>query len=239
MEAQVESKRNIGSAVDPFLERVQRNIADPAYKGNPLLRPYKDLAGRYEETMRTLVRSVRISDEYQTKLKQLNQVLDDMMRHDYLTGLMNRRAFYDRAKTELSRSRRYGRPVCILMGDVDKFKSINDRYGHDVGDTVLKETAQAFTVCLRDEDLKVRWGGEEFLAFLPETNPEGALAAAEKLRKYIESTEIWAAGNAIKVTISIGIAPKGDRDLEEAIKEADSALYEAKALGRNRVVLGS
>jgi diguanylate cyclase (GGDEF)-like protein len=200
---------------------------------------YKELARRYVEVMRTLNRSVRVSDKYQIKLKKLNQELDQMMRHDYLTELMNRRAFYDRAKTELSRSQRHGRSVCILMGDVDKFKCINDRYGHDVGDLVLKETAQAFKVCLRDEDLKVRWGGEEFLAFLPETNTEGALAAAEKLRKYIEDKEISAAGNTIRVTISIGVAQKGERDLEEAIKGADSALYEAKTTGRNKVVLGA
>ena len=224
-------------SVDPFLEAIKKQLADPDLAGNPLLGSYRKLVERYETMRRTLVRTVRITDQYQQRLRTLNRELDLAMRTDYLTGLLNRRAFYDRLKAELSRSRRHARPLCILMADVDHFKGVNDRYGHDVGDAVLKETAQAFCLCLRDEDLKVRWGGEEFLALLLETDARGAVAAAEKLRNYLAAREIAIGQSCIRVTISVGVAQKGQGGAEEAIKEADKALYEAKQSGRNRVVL--
>lgn len=222
--------------LDPFFDRVKAVMEKQEFKDNPLLGPYRELAKMYETVTRTLMQTVRISDDYQARLKELNQALGDAMRTDYLTGLMNRRAFAERLKVELSRSRRHDRQMCFLMADVDHFKSINDKYGHDIGDAVLKETAKAFTLCLRSEDIKARWGGEEFLALLPETDESGALKAAEKLRSHVEKTQITEAGNCIKVTISIGVAVKGQRTPEEAIKDADSALYEAKVSGRNRVV---
>jgi diguanylate cyclase (GGDEF)-like protein len=222
--------------LDPFFDRVKAVMEKPEFKDNPLLGPYRELAKMYETVTRTLMQTVRISDDYQGRLKELNEALADAMRTDYLTGLMNRRAFAERLKVELARSSRYNRQICFLMADVDHFKTINDKYGHDVGDAVLKETAKAFKLCLRSEDIKARWGGEEFLALLPETDESGALRAAEKLRSYIEKTEITEAGNCIKVTISIGVAEKGQKSPEEAIKDADSALYEAKTSGRNRVV---
>jgi diguanylate cyclase (GGDEF)-like protein len=226
-------------AVDPFLERAREVLTDPAFAGNPLLEDYRELADRYAHMVRTFMKTVHISDSYQLRLKELNAALDEAMRTDFLTGLMNRRAFFDRVRPEISRSRRHRRPLCILMGDIDRFKAVNDRYGHDVGDKVLRETAHTFSSALRSEDLKVRWGGEEFLALLPETDVAGAAKAAEKLRAIIEQTAFEVAGNSIHVTISIGLAQEDNDDPEMAIRAADQALLEAKRSGRNRVVVAS
>jgi diguanylate cyclase len=224
-------------APDPFLERIREVLADPAFTGNPLLEDYRELAERYTHMVRTFMKTVHISDSYQLRLKELNAALDEAMRTDFLTGLMNRRAFFDRIRPELSRSKRHKRPLCILMGDIDRFKGVNDRFGHDVGDRVLQETARTFSAALRSEDLKVRWGGEEFLALLPETDAAGAAAAAEKLRSIIEQTAFEVTGNSVHVTISIGIAEERGDDPEAAIRAADQALLEAKRTGRNRVVV--
>jgi diguanylate cyclase (GGDEF)-like protein len=231
------SNKNTPPAPDPFLERTREVLTDPAFAGNPLLEPYRELADRYAHMVRTFMKTVHISDSYQLRLKELNEVLDEAMRTDFLTGLMNRRAFFDRIKAELSRSRRHKRPLCILMGDIDSFKAVNDRYGHDIGDKVLQETARTFSSALRTEDLKVRWGGEEFLALLPETDAAGAAAAAEKLRSIIEETAFDVGGYSIRVTISIGLAEEWDEDPEAAIRAADQALLEAKRKGRNKVMV--
>jgi diguanylate cyclase (GGDEF)-like protein len=233
------SRKNSGPAPDPFLERTREVLANPAFAGNPLLEPYRELADRYAHMVRTFMKTVSISDSYQLRLKELNEVLDEAMRTDYLTGLMNRRAFFDRVRPELSRSRRHQQPLCIIMGDIDRFKAVNDLFGHDVGDKVLQETARTFSSALRTEDLKVRWGGEEFLALLPETDAAGAAAAAEKLRSLIEQTPFKVAGNTIHMTISIGISEERGEDPEAAIRAADQALLEAKRTGRNRVVVAS
>ena len=228
--------RNVLSP-DPFLEHTREVLTDRAFAGNPLLEDYRELADRYAHMVRTFMKTVHISDSYQLRLKELNAALDEAMRTDFLTGLMNRRAFFDRVRPELSRSKRHQRPLCILMGDIDRFKGVNDLYGHDVGDKVLQETARTFSSALRSEDLKVRWGGEEFLALLPETDADGAAAAAEKLRSLIEQTPFEVTGTAIHMTISIGIAEERGDDPEAAIRAADHALLEAKRTGRNKVVV--
>jgi diguanylate cyclase (GGDEF)-like protein len=224
---------------DPYLKHVRKQLVDPAHADNKLLAVFQEFAERYEAMRRTLVRTVRIADDYQKRLQEANRKLDEAMRTDYLTGLLNRRAFYDRLEAELARSRRHSRPTCILMCDVDHFKSVNDKYGHDVGDLVLKEIASSLKFCLRNEDLKVRWGGEEFLALISETDVRGAAVAAEKFRAYVESKELESAGSRLRVTVSIGVTEFGSLSPEEAIKEADQALYEAKNSGRNKVVLTS
>jgi diguanylate cyclase len=231
------SRKVNGPVQDPFLDHTREVLADPSFAGNPLLEDYRELADRYAHVVRTFMKTVHISDSYQLRLKELNAALDEAMRTDYLTGLMNRRAFFDRIRPELSRSRRHQRSLCILMADIDRFKAVNDRYGHDLGDKVLQETARTFSLALRAEDLKVRWGGEEFLAMLPETGIVGAAAAAEKLRSVMESTSFEVGGNSIHVTISIGIAEESGDDPEAAIRAADQALLEAKRAGRNRVAV--
>lgn len=145
---------------DPHLERARRILEDPAFAGDPMREAFRELAERYERMHRTFMKVIRISDGYQLRLKELNAALDETMRTDYLTGLLNRRAFFERMEAEISRSRRHGRPMCILMADVDRFKLVNDNFGHDVGDRVLRETARIFSSSLRAADLKARWGGD-------------------------------------------------------------------------------
>jgi diguanylate cyclase (GGDEF)-like protein len=167
--------------------------------------------------------------------------LENLATTDGLTRLYNRRTFLQRAESELERSRRYGRPLTVLMMDVDHFKSVNDSHGHEVGDRVLRVLADECRRNLRQQDVLGRYGGEEFVAFLPETTREVAEEVAERLRKSVESLRVPIERDNIRVTLSIGIATlrEKDRDISALIIAADQALYDAKQRGRNRVVATS
>ncbi|QJB56824.1 diguanylate cyclase [Pseudodesulfovibrio sp. zrk46] len=157
---------------------------------------------------------------------------------DSLTGLNNRRHFMEMAEHEVERCRRYQAPFSFVMFDVDKFKSVNDTYGHDVGDIVLKEIANISTNNLREIDILGRIGGEEFAVALPETNLDSGLLVAEKIRTAIEQGKARISDSQeIDFTVSLGVAEFSESlsSLEELIKAADTALYRAKANGRNRV----
>ncbi len=150
---------------------------------------------------------------------------------DPLTGVFNRGAFYTFGEKILSLARREGRPVSVVMCDIDHFKRINDTYGHHTGDVVLKEVAQAMSKNLREGDLLARYGGEEFILLLS-LDREKAVYVAEKLRKLIENLK----PKGIKITCSFGVAQAGEGEtLQEVIDRADKAMYKAKRLGRNRV----
>jgi diguanylate cyclase (GGDEF)-like protein len=158
---------------------------------------------------------------------------------DHLTGLFNRHHFFALAPRELERARRYHHNIALLVIDVDYFKVINDTYGHDAGDTVLRNVAERMRRELRDADILARFGGEEFIALLPETNLTGALCVAERLRSAVESAPILLQAHSVWVTISIGCAAldsiSGTDRLETLIQRADRALYSAKVGGRNQV----
>jgi diguanylate cyclase (GGDEF)-like protein len=156
---------------------------------------------------------------------------------DGLTGLNNRRHFMVLAEMELSRFRRYGRPLALLMMDIDFFKSINDRYGHDVGDEVIKTVGDVLQNHKRSSDIVGRIGGEEFALLLPEASLDSAAAAAERLRRLTADCPISAGDERIQVTISVGAGACHDETctIEQLLKEADIALYEAKRSGRDRV----
>jgi len=156
---------------------------------------------------------------------------------DAMTGLNNRRHFLALAETEWSRFRRYGRPLGLLMIDIDRFKSVNDTYGHDVGDEVIKSVAEILQQHKRTSDFSGRLGGEEFALLLPEATLDNAIAAAERFRELVADHVITAAGHRIPVTVSIGasIGRTEMAGIGELLKEADIALYEAKRSGRNRV----
>lgn len=158
---------------------------------------------------------------------------------DHLTGLFNRHHFFALAPRELERARRYHHGVALLIIDVDYFKAINDTYGHDAGDAVLRSIAERMRRELRDADILARFGGEEFIALLPETNLTGALRVAERLRAAIEVSPVPLQAHSVRVTISIGCAAlnsiSGNDRLETLIQRADRALYRAKAGGRNQV----
>jgi diguanylate cyclase (GGDEF)-like protein len=162
---------------------------------------------------------------------------------DELTGLDNRRFIEQRLREELVRARRHGRRCACIMIDIDLFKQTNDTHGHAGGDAVLRGLAVAARSALRESDLLGRWGGEEFLAVLPETDLAGARTMAERLRQAIEAMRVDYGGRRLQVTVSLGVAdalPGHDpeaRDAEQLVARADEALYRAKGAGRNRVAV--
>ncbi len=156
---------------------------------------------------------------------------------DPLTGLFNRRGFFDRAQKLLDRCARRGQPVSVLMFDLDHFKSINDRFGHDVGDEVLRVFAATVGATMRSEDIVGRLGGEEFVAILP-NGIDPAVSVAQRVRLAFQAAALEISGNAVNGTASVGAAEMrpGEYRIEQLLTRADGALYRAKSNGRNRVI---
>jgi diguanylate cyclase (GGDEF)-like protein len=165
------------------------------------------------------------------KMKKIQSDLEFFLRRDPLTGLYNRRGYHD------SIDRINNKHGVMLMCDIDHFKKINDTYGHDAGDFVIQEVAQCIRENIRKEDVAIRWGGEEFLIFLANTNINNGYIVAEKLRESVERLELYYKEDVrIKVTLSMGISPISNTiTLEEAIKNADNAMYVSKRSGRNQI----
>ncbi len=157
---------------------------------------------------------------------------------DDLTGVANRRAFFEAAELELTRNRRTPRPTALILFDADHFKQINDRHGHPAGDCVLRQLGMALSATFRQVDVVARVGGEEFAVLLPSSTRDGAAIVAERLRQLIAGQPVMWEGVPIAYTVSAGIAAidEGESvDLDTLIKRADQALYAAKANGRNRI----
>ncbi|MFZ2974589.1 MAG: GGDEF domain-containing protein [Ferribacterium limneticum] len=164
--------------------------------------------------------------------------LEKLANKDGLTGLTNRRHFMQSAEVELQRAQRYRRPVTVAMADLDFFKKLNDTYGHAAGDAMLRAFADLVQDTLRQSDLVCRYGGEEFAFLFPEIGPAETEKLAERLRTRCDAMEVpLPDGRSVKATVSIGLADASECPIEIALKRADEALYEAKRLGRNRVVL--
>lgn len=171
------------------------------------------------------------------ELEKVNFQLEHMSRTDPLTGLSNRRDLLQKLSQEEARFKRGQKPFTIILTDIDHFKKVNDTYGHDAGDQVLIKVAQLLKGMIREQDIVSRWGGEEFLVLIPETNLEGGIKLAEKCRTRIQSETIHHNQQEIKVTMSFGVSTfKTGQALEECIKMADDLLYIAKRTTRNRVV---
>jgi diguanylate cyclase (GGDEF)-like protein len=156
---------------------------------------------------------------------------------DPLTGVGNRRAFFERGEKLLFRNAFDRHPTVLLLFDLDRFKDVNDTFGHPIGDRVLKAFCAAATGALRPDDLFSRIGGEEFASLLPHTSLDEGLAIAERIRSNFETTTLQIGAKTLAATVSVGVAMSSDasRNLADAIKAADRALYAAKANGRNRV----
>jgi len=156
---------------------------------------------------------------------------------DYLTGIANRRTFFEAAELELERWRRFPRPLSVVVIDADFFKQINDSWGHPAGDEVLRNLAQTLSATVREIDVVARLGGEEFAALLPSTDLEGALKLAERFRTAVEGQQVMVGGQEIRYTVSVGVASMDSQvsGMDQLLKLADSALYAAKKAGRNRV----
>ncbi len=179
---------------------------------------------------------------------QISRVLDKIFIYhhtkalsitDDLTRIFNRRYFNQRFEREIQRAQRYNRALSIIMVDIDFFKQFNDQYGHLVGDEVLRSTARILEKNLRQADIVARFGGEEFVILLPETNKNKARRVAEKLRSAVEKHRFKAEGTTdmLQITVSLGVAsfPEDSLKAENILAHADKALYQAKAAGRNQV----
>ena len=171
-----------------------------------------------------------------TSLKSQSDLLQYQANHDSLTAIYNRQYFTSFLKTEISRSLRYNHLFSIAMFDIDHFKNINDTYGHDVGDEVLKNISSIVKNYLRDTDIVARWGGEEFMILLAETHINEAFVKIEQLREHIENS-ILATSVKEPITVSFGVTEFMLSDSKaELLKRVDIALYQAKNSGRNQVV---
>ncbi|MBI4527152.1 MAG: diguanylate cyclase [Deltaproteobacteria bacterium] len=172
------------------------------------------------------------------KLIRQRRELERLASRDHLTGLYNRRFFVEMFGEQFERSKRYGRPLSILMIDIDNFKSVNDGHGHDVGDLVLKKIAGVLRARTRKSDIQVRYGGEEFIVVLSEIGLEGAIQAGLKLCQEIKKLVFTTPSSPFSVTVSIGVASYQEKSYagwEEMLKDADLALYEAKRSGKDCV----
>jgi len=167
---------------------------------------------------------------------ELSRKYQQLAHSDPLTKLSNRRDALSILKQEKARISRSQEPMSIILCDVDHFKKINDRYGHNAGDAVLIDLAKTFTHHIREQDCVARWGGEEFLFILPQTQAMNAKILAEKIQEKLQKHLVIYDGNEIKVTVSMGIEQlKKDQSIDEVINSADKYLYQAKNAGRNQI----
>lgn len=196
----------------------------------------KELAQKSQEVFRTGFD--KLKDELDEATKYTEE-LEKKLNQDQLTGAHNRRAYDIRMAEEMARFLRYDTGFSMLLIDADKFKQINDNYGHAIGDKCLQEIIKRSIPLLRINDMLARYGGEEFVVIMPHTDTDGAMVAAEKIRQTIEKIEFIYKKEKVKVTVSIGIsqARKGDTTYQQIFERADVACYKAKEEGRNRVLV--
>jgi len=178
-----------------------------------------------------------LMEEKNTELSTAMDKLNEMVTHDHLTGAYSRRYIFEQLERHASMKLRHGSAAAIIMFDLDHFKTINDTYGHPAGDRVLQEVVRVVNAQLRDGDMLARVGGEEFLALLPMTDLSAALLLAERLRLTLDATTVVENGIAIHMPASFGVAElMGNEGYNDWFRRADTALYKAKAAGRNAVV---
>ena len=245
----------IGSADAPLLATVLERVKDqPTFLArvrelyeNPKLDDHCEIElkdGRTLERHSTVLRSQ--DGQYLgrvwffrdiTEQKNHEAALIQLARHDPLTGAANRRYFFERAEQEFMRSRRYQQPLSVNLIDVDYFKKINDQYGHAAGDEVLKHLSLNIRSMLRDADLFARIGGEEFAILMPHTSLIGAHQLAERLRQVTTEKALPCSDQLLHIRFSAGVTQlkAEDQSIEDCIRRADDAMYQAKKNGRNRV----
>lgn len=207
---------------------------------NARVRTHLELKRAREQLQRYGRQLEEANRQLESRNDQLNEAIDQLhtaAMTDSLTGLRNRRHMTMKIQQELVRFSRSHRVFSLVLADVDHFKQVNDRYGHACGDEVLRNVAEVLRQGLRAQDDVARWGGEEFLLLLPETDVDGALLVAEKLRAQVEQSMVRCETQDIKVTLTFGVTPyDGIANMDGAIREADNALYRGKKRGRNCVV---
>lgn len=212
-----------------LLQAFEQGACD--YVTKPFNRP--ELAAR----VKTHLMLKHTVNELKLALGQMEQ----LAKTDGLTGLLNRRSLFEAAEQEFLRAQRYSRPLSILMLDIDHFKRINDTYGHQIGDRVIQQVADVLKAALRQVDITGRYGGEEFVVVLPETDLHQSIEVAERLRYLIDSLSTSTVLGELRITASVGVAVRRDqvRSIEEMLNQADKALYQAKTAGRNTWVIST
>jgi diguanylate cyclase (GGDEF)-like protein len=234
------------SALASFKEfqRVRQAVADSAMavRVRGLMLQFDVEQARQQEEIYRLrnVELAKANEELrrlQERLEEKNRELHRITIEDSLTGLRNRRYVADQLPQEIKRAKRHGRPLCVAMCDIDHFKSVNDDYSHAFGDDVLRRIAKVFLSTARESDTVSRYGGEEFLVILPDTDLAGAEVLAERIRAAVSELVFGEVAPGLRVSMSIGIAQlTPGRDERELLAEADARLYEAKRSGRDRIV---
>ncbi|MBL8743977.1 MAG: diguanylate cyclase [Myxococcales bacterium] len=228
----LEAASAFGRGVGPTLS-MEKVMSDANMRLFELNTQYQELVRMMEGLLaekETLVESLRVA----------NAQLSDLAASDSLTKLLNRRALFEAADREVARAKRNGLPLSVVLFDVDHFKICNDTYGHHVGDEVLRGVAEAARASLRTGDVLGRYGGEEFALVLAETDANAAAALADRVRTAIAAVEYATETGPFRVTASFGVTSlKGEDAFGALLKRADTALYEAKNAGRNRVVVSS
>jgi diguanylate cyclase (GGDEF)-like protein len=226
----------------PYLLRFKNyqpitGLEDFMYQNTTLL-PLKSLNGAIEQIC-LIIYDVTDVATNRRQLQAANRELQRLSSTDRLTSLYNRGHWEEMLRQEYARHRRYDSGAALVMFDIDHFKAINDRHGHQAGDAVIRQTAELIRQNMRDTDLAGRYGGEEFVVLLPDTDKEGAMIFAERLRRSIEEHEVIHEHAHIRFTVSLGIADLSmpTHSHAQLIEWADSALYASKAGGRNRATL--
>lgn len=197
-------------------------------------RQKESLESQYDRQLHRLEKLARISDRYQNSLRELSETLKQASLHDPLTGLGNRRFLMDQLTQETERASRTQFPYTLGILDVDRFKAINDRFGHEAGDTALCAIARAIAEGLRQYDVCGRWGGEEFLIMMPHTPMDLALQIAQRVSQSIKAIRLEFLDSSISASFGLSTYRLGER-FSETLNRADAALLQAKAHGRDRI----
>jgi len=227
-------------STDETLKALKPLLDDPALQANPLIGTLREFSEKYRKLLVRLNKILVISDSYQAQLQELNSILEMSTRTDLLTGLSNRRDIIERMEGETNRTLRHGTTFSLILADIDYFKSVNDRFGHIAGDRVLADFGAFLRAQTRKEDTCARWGGEEFMILLPETDEDKAKAVAAKLLLLLREHVFCCDGHEVRLTMSAGIAAfRGDQTLDDCIRKADTALYAAKNQGRDRFTVAA
>ena len=212
---------------------LQKEITERKQAEERLQKAYDELDIRIQERTADLAETNELLLADIAERKRTEEELQHYSERDHLTMIYNRRKFFELLETEISKAKRYARPLTLIMLDIDHFKKVNDKYGHNIGDLVLKTTANIAGDIIRKVDILARYGGDEFMILSPETDIEEAVVMVERIRVAVE-THSYTAG--VKITISAGVAEwSGEESQLAFIKIADDMLYVAKNMGRNRV----
>lgn len=219
-------RRSVGATLESIRHHLEQKRAEDEQREQ-----------RLQQELESLRRSVSALEGEVDQHRERTRQARELSLKDPLTGCWNRLAYQERSEAEYARWRRYRAALSLIVFDLDRFKSINDTFGHRAGDKVLATVAQLAGNQLRQVDFFARYGGEEFVALLPETGLEAARTVAEKVRRAVEAFRFHFRGRRVPLTVSCGLTELGDGDtMETAFERADRALYEAKAQGRNRTV---